>query len=111
MVITEEIIAAYVEGKLSGKEREEVLRYMEIHPEVQDVVLALLDECDLEYNTSENLSSLHAEQSFSDIAYAAAAFAPRTVVDHRLSSGAIEDLIDERQKRLLDFRDEVQNSN
>ena len=54
MVITEEIIAAYVEGKLSEKERKEVLHYMVIHPEVQDVVLALLDESDLEEPTSDN---------------------------------------------------------
>ena len=110
MVITEEIIAAYVEGKLSGKEREEVLHYMVIHPEIQDVVLALLDESDLEENPSENLSPVRTEQSFSDIAYAAAAFAPRTVVNHQLSSEAIEGLIDERLNRILNFGDEVQNS-
>ena len=107
MVITEEIIAAYVEGKLSEKERKEVLHYMVIHPEVQDVVLALLDESDLEENPSEKLSPLRTEQSFSDIAYATAAFAPHQAKDPIYKKNDLTEKFEERRKRMLAFFDDL----
>ena len=47
MVITEEIIAAYVEGKVSDAERKEVRRYLAVHPEMQDLRLILKTDISL----------------------------------------------------------------
>ncbi len=110
MVITEEIIAAYVDGNVSEEERKEVLRYLAIHPEVQDLVLALMDD-----NNSEEAdlpiaktTPLHAEQSYSDIAFATAAFAPRMSIEPQVSKESVETKIDQRRKRMSAFWDEVQ---
>ena len=57
MVITEEIIAAYVEGKVTDAERKEVRRYLAVHPEMQDLVLALMDDSD-EVEVKERKASI-----------------------------------------------------
>lgn len=46
MVITDELIAAYIDGNTSIDEREQVRRYLAVQPEVQDLILALMDETD-----------------------------------------------------------------
>lgn len=109
MVITEEIIASYVEGKVSEEERIEVLRYLAVHPEMQDLVLALMDESRDEETVLPiaKTTPLHAEQSYSDIAFATAAFAPRMSTEPQVSKESIENKIDQRRKRMSEFWDEV----
>lgn len=109
MVITEEIIAAYVEGKVSNVERKEVRRYLAFHPEMQDLVLALMDDSD-EIESIRNLTvvkQVQPKRSHSDIAYAAAAFAPRMEVESP-QIGSHEDLISQRLKRMSAFWNELQ---
>ena len=109
MVITEEIIAAYVEGKVSDAERKEVRRYLAVHPEMQDLVLALMDDSD-EIKVKERKASikpLQPKQSYSDIEFASAAFAPRMVVESSQDESQ-EDLIDKRRRRMSAFWDELE---
>lgn len=109
MSVNEEIIAAYVEGKVSDAERREVRRHLAAHPEMQDLVLALMDDAD-EDEIPQNkamIKPLHLKQGFSDIAFAAAAFAPRRVAVPP-SKIEKEDLIGNRRKRMTDFWDELQ---
>lgn len=79
MVITEEIIAAYIEGNVTTEEKTQVRMYLAKHPEMQDLVLALMDDDVISDNDiqKDNTVSLNTEESFTDIAYAAAAFAPK----------------------------------
>lgn len=108
MVITEEIIAAYVERKVSDVERKEVRRYLAFHPEMQDLVLALMDDSDeIEVNSKQAIvKPMQQKQSHSDIAFAAAAFAPRMVVESP-KADCQEDLICQRRKRMSAFWDEL----
>lgn len=109
MVITEEIIAAYVEGKVTDVERKEVRRYLAAHPEMQDLVLALMDDSD-EVEIKERKASikpLQPKQSYSDIAFASAAFAPRMVVESSQGDNQ-EDLIKKRRQRMSAFWKELE---
>lgn len=110
MQLTNEIIAAYVEGKVTDAERKEVRRHLAAHPEMQDLVLALMDDSD-EEDTPEPkavIKPLHPQQSHSDIAFAAAAFAPRMVVASQPKNNQ-KNLIGDRRRRMSDFWDELQN--
>lgn len=109
MVITEEIIAAYVEGKVTAAERKEVRRYLAIHPEMQDLVLALMDDSDKIQAKEKRaiIKPLQTEQTFSDIVLASVAFAPRAGVKPPLKKGQ-KDLISQRRERMKDFLDELQ---
>lgn len=109
MVITEEIIAAYVEGKVSDAERKEVRRYLVSHPEMQDLVLALMDDLDVfEFNNKKaSLKPSQTKQSYSDIAFASAAFAPRMIVETSRDEES-KDLIGQRNKRISAFWNESQ---
>jgi anti-sigma factor RsiW len=111
MVITEEIIAAYVEGKVSDAERKEVRRYLAVHPEMQDLVLALMDDSDgAEIKERKaSIKPLQAKQSYSDIAFASAAFAPRMIVEASEDESR-EDLIKNRRKRMSAFWDELKEN-
>lgn len=109
MVINEEIIAAYVEGKATDDERKEVRRYLAAHPEMQDLVLALMDDFDEKELPEKKaiIKPLHPQQSFSDIAFAAAAFAPR--ID-AAPPPKKENLIGNRRKWMSDFWDELERN-
>lgn len=109
MQITDEIIAAYVEGRVTDAERKEVRRYLAVHPEMQDLVLALMDDSDEEKLPEKKaiIKPLHPQQSFSDIAFAAAAFAPRIVAAPPPKK---ENLIGNRRKRMSDFWDELERN-
>lgn len=108
MVITEEIIAAYVEGKVTAAERKEVCRYLAVHPEMQDLLLALMDNSDI-IETKEKkaiVKPLHAKQSYSDIALASVAFAPRAEVKPQPKKGQ-RNPIEQRRRRMTDLLDEL----
>lgn len=111
MVINEEIIAAYVEGKVNDAERKEVRRYLAAHPEMQDLVLALMDDSDEEELPEKKaiIKPLHPQQSFSDISFAAAAFAPRMVAAPPPKKEK-ENLIGDRRKRMSDFWNELERN-
>lgn len=108
MTITEEIIAAYIEGNVSDAERKEVRRYLAMHPETQDLVLALIDDSNGIEFEAEKMAKKPSplKQSYSEIAYASAAFAPQLKIEPPKNEGQI-DLIDKRRKRLSSFWDEL----
>lgn len=110
MQITDEIIAAYVEGRVTDAERKEVRRHLAAHPEMQDLVFAMMDDS-YEEDIPEPkavIKPLHPQQSHSDIAFAAAAFAPRMVIASQPKK-VQKDLIGDRRKHMSDFWDELQN--
>ncbi len=108
MLINEETIAAYVDGKVTDAERNEVRCYLAVHPEMQDLVLALMDDSDEEAIPEKKAITkpVHSQQNFSDISFAAAAFAPR-MVESSPSKQKKENLIGNRRKRMSDFWDEL----
>lgn len=80
MKISDELIACYVEGTATTKERDFVRKYLCEHPEEYERVLCLMDNDAADYlggqlEISDNYILMN-EASFSDIAYSAAAFAP-----------------------------------
>lgn len=83
MEITNEILAAYAEGKVSVEERNQVRKYLMQHPSKLESVIAMMDEdyelelCDVDDSFPVEESGTSGKvQSFSDIALSAAAFAP-----------------------------------
>ncbi|MBQ9474216.1 MAG: hypothetical protein IJU81_07390 [Bacteroidales bacterium] len=104
-------MAAYVEGKVTAAERKEVRRYLATHPEMQDLVLALMDDSDEEERPEKTskIRPLRPQQSFSDISFAAAAFAPRMVAAPP-SKKMKENLIGDRRKRMSAFGDELERN-
>lgn len=83
MEITNEILAAYAEGKVSVEERNQVREYLMQHPSKLESVMTVMDEdyelelCDADDLFSVEKSGVSSKvQSFSDIALSAAAFAP-----------------------------------
>ena len=80
MKISDELIACYVEGTVTAEERNFVRKYLCEHPEEYERVLCLMDNDTVDYlgeqlENSDNCIPMN-EESFSDIAYSAAAFAP-----------------------------------
>ena len=80
MEISNELLAAYAEGKVSESERDVVREYLMENPDELESVLMMMDEdyeLDLDDETElEDVASASSEESFSDICYSAAAFAP-----------------------------------
>lgn len=83
MEVTNEILAAYAEGKVSIEERNQVREYLTKHPSKLESVVAMMDEdyelelCDADEFFSVGKSAASGKvQSFSDIALSAAAFTP-----------------------------------
>ena len=108
MVITEEIIAAYIEGEVSFDERKEIRRYLVEHPEMQDLVFALMDEDEVNQDDAELKEiCLHSGQSLANIAYSAAAFASNLSIKRQATQESIANHISQRQKRILAFWDEL----
>lgn len=86
MKVTNEILAAYAEGKVSVEERNQVREYLMQHPSKLESVIAMMDDdyeldvCDADDLFSVEKSGASSKvQSFSDIALSAAAFAPMCV--------------------------------
>lgn len=112
MVITDELIAAYIDGNVTAEERRQVRRYLAAHPEEQDLVLALMDEAEECSKEAEVLpvATLLQEQLFTDIAYAVAAFAPRKAIYHIANPKALMSRQQERYLRMSALWDEVQEN-
>lgn len=100
MVITEEIIAAYIEGNVTTEEKTQVRLYLAKHPEMQDLVLALMDDDVIIDNDiqKDNMELLSIEQSFTDIAYSAAAFAPKMSIAKKIYNKSKDKISDRRER-------------
>lgn len=83
MEITIELLAAYAAGNVSESERNAVRQYLTENPDEMETVMMMMDEdYDLNYDEEtdfEESSISEKEDSYSDISYSAAAFAPRVV--------------------------------
>lgn len=86
MKVTNEILAAYAEWKVSVEERNQVREYLMQHPSKLESVMAMMNkDYELELCDAGDLSSVSTScasgkvQSFSDMALSAAAFAPMCV--------------------------------
>lgn len=112
MEITDELIAAYIDGNVTTEERLQVRRYLSVYPEEQDLVLALMDEVEdySEVVDGESATALQKEQSFTDIAYAAAAFAPRKAISYEANSNVLMNKSRERHLRMSALWDELQEN-
>lgn len=93
MEITNELLAAYAEGNVSDQERKAVRQYLAENPNEMETVLMMMDddyglELDDEVldETAEEIS-LSDKDSFSDICYSAAAFAPKEIPISRADRG------------------------
>lgn len=112
MVITEEIIAAYVEGKVSEAERKEVRRYLVQHPEMQDIILALMNEggnVAPQRKTELREFKLASGPSFTGIGCGSVAacvpYAEKALPEGNLNS--VENKLKKRRKRMMDFFNEL----
>lgn len=81
MTITNEMLAAYAEGKVSGAERDAIRKYLADNPsELQTVAMMMDEDYDLEVDEEENKSfdySGGADDGLDfNIALSSAAFAP-----------------------------------
>lgn len=110
MLITEEILAAFAEGRLADSERREVRSYLVGHPEAQDVVLALMDDSDeLETDVIEQKTiPFRPQQNYSDISFSAAAFAPR-MGNEPSKPSEHKDMFEQRRQRMSVLWGELQN--
>ena len=109
MAINEEIIAAYIEGKVSKEERQEIRRYLSVHPETRDLILAIMGE-DINVDFQEEQAHtvpIRKVQSFSDISFAAAAFAPRSVIEHKDQKKIVEQRLDLSKTKMSELWEEV----
>ena len=83
MKVSDELLAAYAEGKVSDAERKAVREYLMQNPDELESVMMMMDK-DFELtptgeplvNSNEILSSVG---SMADICYSAAAFAPKCI--------------------------------
>lgn len=80
MIISDELIACYVEGVVTPEERDFVRKYLCEHPDEYERILCLMDNDTVDnigeqLEISDNCIPMN-ETPFSDIAYSAAAFAP-----------------------------------
>lgn len=121
MEITSELLAAYAEGNVSKEEREAVRQYLTENPEELESVMMMMDDFydltlddDIEEVNEESVTSkvipMVGKKPDSDIAYSAAAFAPRTVsmqpvavTPGRTGNGSFT-------KRLDDFMSEIEET-
>lgn len=83
MEITNELLAAYAEGNVSESERNAVRQYLTDNPDELETVLMMMDEdYELEVDDEDDVGDhvqLNMKDSFSNICYSAAAFAPRVM--------------------------------
>lgn len=113
MVVNEELIAAYIDGNVTVEERNEVRKYLAQHPVEQDLVFSLMEEIDITDKEIEKpkakVISMNQEQSYSEIAYAAAAFAPKVAIN--APKGKLQNPISQRLERMSAFLKELDQEN
>lgn len=111
MVVNDELIAAYIDGNVTVEERNEVRKYLAKHPIEQDLVISLQDNVNIldEGYQEPNYRNIgiNKNQSYSKIAYAAAAFAPKFNLP--TSEKVAENPISKRLNRMASFIEEVCN--
>ena len=129
MVINDEIIAAYVDGRLSDSENREVVQYLATHPEERFAVLALMDKWDetpqqepitdndgvsIEDTPYRKMLTKSLKAMLSTTSIAAAAFVPLGLEENENEKNKIAQIITEKikqsDKRLLDLWDEIHKS-
>ena len=129
MVINDEIIAAYVDGRLSDSENREVVQYLATHPEERFAVLALMDKWDetpqqepitdndgvsIEDTPYRKMLTKSLKAMLSATSIAAAAFVPLGLEENENEKNKIAQNITEKikqsDKRLLDLWDEIHKS-
>lgn len=110
MVVNEELIAAYIDGNVTAEERKAVREFLAKNPVEQDLVMTLMEglsaiDEDLVEEKTDDLS-ISRQQSFSDISYAAAAFAPKVAM--QAPQGKAQNKIRQRLRRMSSFLDELE---
>lgn len=129
MVINDEIIAAYVDGRLSDSENREVVQYLATHPEERFAVLALMDKWDetpqqepitdndgvsIEDTPYRKMLTKSLKAMLSTTSIAAAAFVPLGLEENENEKNKIAQNITEKikqsDKRLLNLWDEIHKS-
>lgn len=102
MTITDEMLAAYAEGKTSGSERDAIRQYLVDNPSELQSVMMMMDE-DFDLDTNEDL--LEDEWAFKsncnshfDIALSSAAFAPTELIKSKLSNNLGKKAITKQRK-------------
>lgn len=123
MKISNELLAAYAEGKVTKEERNQVRQYLSENPAELKSVMMMMDE-DYELSLDKNIGSIgHIDasndsfpkmaakvakkSSFSDLCYSAAAFAPKINPIVSKTTGVGSSPKDSFGKRLDDFMDEL----
>ena len=111
MEITIELLAAYAAGNVSESERNAVRQYLAGNPDEMETVIMMMDE-DYDLNSAEvkdfdDSVISKKEDSYSDICYSAAAFAPRAApMNSHVES---QERVDKKSfcKRLDELLDEI----
>lgn len=123
MKISNELLAAYAEGKVTKEERNQVRLYLAENPQELESVMMMMDE-DYELSLDDNIGCMvHLEapkesfpkkdakvarkSSFSDLCYSAAAFAPKVNPILNRMTNVESTTKDSFDKRLDDFMDEL----
>lgn len=126
MKISNELLAAYAEGKVTKEERNQVRQYLAENPQELESVMMMMDE-DYELSVDNNIGSLgHIDasndsfskmaakvakkSSFSDLCYSAAAFAPRMAPMQRIIETPGHADNGGFAKRLDDFMSEIEET-
>ena len=116
MKITNELLAAYAEGKVSQEEREAVRQYLVEHPEKLRIVTIMMDENydmnaydSMEEEAQSNVLPLFDEKNSSELPIAA--FAPNPMYKKRLKTITKEkkEDSDDFMTRLNGLYDEIFN--
>ena len=105
MEITNELLAAYSEGKVSNEERDCVRHYLTENPEELESIMLMMDEdydLDLQEEIIDDSIAIN-DNSFSDISYSSAAFSPQISNNHtKQSNYADRPSFEQRMDELLD---------
>lgn len=123
MKISNELLAAYAEGKVTKEERNQVRQYLAENPQELESVMMMMDEdyellvddntdsigqIDAPENSFQKIATKVAKKSpFSDLCYSAAAFAPQINPMVNRTTVVEGPLKDSFGKRLDDFMDEL----
>lgn len=111
MEITIELLAAYAAGNVSESERNAVRQYLTENPDEMETVMMMMDEdYDLNFDDEKDLGNSimsRNDESYSDICYSAAAFAPRAVPMNYIVDSPEKADKESFSKRLGDLIDDI----